>query len=839
MVARRLWLASLRYLLRHRWQTGLSICGITLGVAVVVAVDLANHSADRGFKLSIQEITGRTSHQIVGGPEGIDERFYVELRLRRGIRNSAPVVEGIARAGGQNMTLLGLDPLAEQSFRTLSPAAGGAQLRILLTRPDAVLMAATSARRLGLEPGASLVLEIAGREHRVYLAGLIEHDNSAAVDGLLVTDISIAQELLGRTGRLDRIDLILRQPQADRLQRSLPPGLKLVQASRRSAALGRMSEAFQTNLAAMSLLALLVGGFLIYNSMLFSVLQRRELLGGLRLLGITRGELFGLVLLEAMVIGLLGTLLGLVGGVALGQGLVRLVTRTINDLYFVLTVNQLSVSPGLLLKGIVLGMLATLSAALGPAWEAAAARPQQSGRRSVIERRSHRAVPWLLAGGALLMVAGLSLVGVSSRSLTLGFAALFLVIFGYALLLPALVLPATRLFTPLLKRLFGILGRLAARGIGAALSRTGPALAALTLAVAATVGMGFMVESFRSTLAAWLVQTLQGDIYVSIQQSASRNAGTPLPEQAPALVRAQPGVARISMGRQVRVEGPAGPVNLLAITMATDSYRGFRFKGETVPDLWSGFDAGTTLLVSEPYAYRHGLRPGDSLALMTASGNLSFQVGAIFYDYGSDQGMLVMEGGHYAELWQDPAVATIGVFLQPEADPDRVINGLRTSLHGLDPRLQVRANREIRQYSMAVFDRTFTITRVLRLLVVGVAFIGILNALMALQLERSREHAILRASGMTPGQLLALICLQTGLLGLLAGLFALPLGWLMGELLIQVINLRAFGWTLQPLLPPGVLLDALLLAMVSALLAGIYPGLRMARTPPAEALRDE
>lgn len=839
MVVKRLWRASLRYLLRHRWQTGLSICGISLGVAVVVAVDLANHSASRAFQLSMQEITGRTSHQLLGGPAGLDEQIYVDLRLGRGLRRSAPVVEASVRLGGENWTLLGLDPLAERPFRALTAPSASAAIPELLTGGNGVLMAAASAARLGLEIGAEFSLEVAGQPRPVRLAGLIEQGNSAALDGLLLADIATAQELLGRIGRIDRIDLILNARQADELGNKLPPGVRLVRAAERSAGLGRMSEAFQTNLAAMSLLALLVGGFLIYNSMVFSVLQRRGLLGNLRLVGITRGELFRLVLLEAAVIGLVGTLLGLAGGVLLGQGLVRLVTRTINDLYFVLTVNELVVSPVLLLKSLLLGLLATLAAALGPAWEAAASRPQQANRRSVIEGRSHRAVPWLLLAGGVIVLLGLLLTGIPGGDLLLGFVALFLMIFGYSLLVPALVPAVTRLSLPLLKAGFGIIGRLAARGVNATLSRTGPALAALTVAVAATVGMGIMVESFRATLADWLGQTLQGDIYISIPQSASRSAGTPLPEGVLAQVRSTAGVEQLSMGRQVRVEGPAGPVNLLAITMAEASYRGFRFKGETLPGLWAGFDAGEQLLVSEPYAYRNGVQPGDRLKLLTPDGYRWFSVGGVFFDYGSDRGMLVMEGRRYASLWRDSAIATIGVFLEPDVDGQQVLSGLRATLSALDPRLRVRANREIREYSMAVFDRTFTITRVLRLLVVGVAFVGILNALMALQLERSREHAILRATGMTPGQLMGQISLQTGLLGLMAGLFALPLGWLMGDLLIRVINLRAFGWTLQQILPAGVLAGALLLALCSALLAGIYPGWRMARTPPAAALREE
>ncbi len=160
-------------------------------------------------------------------------------------------------------------------------------------------------------------------------------------------------------------------------------------------------------------------------------------------------------------------------------------------------------------------------------------------------------------------------------------------------------------------------------------------------------------------------------------------------------------------------------------------------------------------------------------------------------------------------------------------------------LKGWISQLSIRSNREIRDYSMGIFDRTFAITQVLRLLAIGVAFIGVLSALMALQLERTREQAVLRATGVTPGQLSRLTLLQTSLMGLYAGLFALPLGWLMSEVLIEVINRRAFGWSITTLLPVDAVVEALLLAVGAALLAGLYPAWRMGRTSLALALREE
>ncbi len=840
MVGSRLTRAGLGYLRRHPWQTWLAVLGIALGVAVVVAVDLANQSARRAFALSMETLTGRATHRVVGPPTGFDEAIYPRLRVDARLRPSAPVLEGWVRIAAEPFRLLGVDPFADAPFREGLQTLPQAALGQLLTRPDGVLMAEVSARRLGLATGDTLSLSIDGRTRRVQILGLIGGPRQAALDGLLVADLATAQELLGRLGRLDRIDLILRPEQVDRVARLLPPGLRLEPARSRTRALQGMTAAFQLNLAAMSLLALLVGAFLIYNTMTFSVLQRRELLGTLRTLGVGRAQLLSRVLLESLALGLVGACFGLLLGLALGEGLLRLVARTINDLYFALNATRVLIDPWVLAKGMALGLGASLAAAAGPAWEAARAEPRSALRRSDIEARSHRAAPRLGAAGVLTVGLGAALLGLPERGLVLAFTALFLVILGFGLTVPGLTLLLARAAAPVLARLAGSLGRIAAGGLLGGLSRSGLAVAALTLAVATSLGVAIMIYSFRAAVADWLGQTLRSDIYVSGPETEADDAiGGTLDPSVPARLAGIPGVRELSFGRSLRVDGPQGPVRLLAIRMARESHRGFRFVTPPTSQVWQRLAAGDSVLVSEPYAWRHGIRVGDRVELFTAGGAQAFTVAGIFRDYGTDAGMLVMDGATYARLWGDSAISTVGVFLEPGADPRAVLGAIRNALSGLDQGLRIRSNRAIRVESLAIFDRTFTITRVLRLLAVGVAFIGILSALMALQLERAREHALLRAMGATRSQVFGLVALQTGVIGSIAGLLALPLGWALADILIQVINRRSFGWSMASRLPADALWQAMALALGAALLAGLYPAWRVSRTEPALGLREE
>ena len=830
---RLLLLSALRHGMRHPWQTWLTIAGIALGVAVILAVDLANQSARNAFLLSAESLSGRATHQILGSTQGIPDDVYRRLRVEMGLRRAAPVVDGVVKHGVDPLQLVGVDPFAEPPFRQLGTGTDRQAAKRLLTEPNTALLSGVTAERLGLSAGDRLTVQVPGGAAVLEVVGLLEADNPAILEGVVLVDISTAQELLGRGGRLDRIDLILQPSQVAWVKRALSPGLRLEVPATRTRVMAEMIQAFQTNLSAMSLLAILVGAFLIYNTMTFSVLRRRRLLGSLRVLGVTRGALFRLLILEALLLGLAGTALGVGLGIFTAHYLVQLVTRTINDLYFVVTVTRLMVDPVILAKGILVGVVVTLVAALLPAAEAARALPVEALRRSRLEARLARWLPWLTFAGVLGLLAGWLATAGMGGGLAAGFAGLFAIIMGYSLLTPIGVRG--------LGRLAGLLGRrrlvprLAARGLDASMSRTAPAIAALSVAVAATLGVSIMITSFRATVADWLGYTLRSDIYVSTGDGVD---GT-LDARIGPLIESLPSVEEISRGRRVSVISPFGAVDLLALDMASKSFKGFRFVGETWDDLWAGYAAGELLLVSEPFAYRVGVGVGDRLRLETPRGPRELPVGGIFYDYGSERGVISLSHAAYRYLWQDEGVSTLGIYLRPGVDTAAALVQLRRTLGERTEGLRIRSNREIREQSLAVFDRTFTITRVLRLLAIGVAFIGVFSALMALQLERSREHAVMRANGMTPGQLSRLILMQTGMMGVYAGLLALPLGWLMSEVLIEVINRRAFGWSILGRLPGEAVAEALALAVTAALLAGVYPAWRIGRSRLVAALREE
>lgn len=829
-----LWRALLRYPLRHPWQLGLAILGIALGVAVVIAVDLANASARRAFDLAMSRITGHATHRIVGGSTGVPEAIYARLRVERGYRLAAPAVTGYlpsADRPGQLVQILGIDPFAERPFRGAAADITGNRfdLRALLLKPEAALLPSAIGETVTLKRGA--------QRFTLQRAGALD---GPELDGLALTDISTAQELLGQIGQLSHIDLILPEGSAGErsaaeLRAWLPSDLRLETPEGRNRATRDLSAAFSLNLTAMSLLALVVGMFLIYNAMTFAVVQRRTLLGILRALGVTRRELLVAVLGEALLLGLIGTLLGCLLGLWLGSGLVHLVTRTINDLYYALSVREFTVDPWSLTKGVGLGLLATLVAAWLPAREAADTPPRAALSRAHLETRWRIALPRLAMSG-LSLLAGGGLVLMLSRSLGIGFAGLFLVILGCALLTPPALVGLIRLNRPLSVKL-GLLARMANRDVARHLSRTGIAVAALMVAFATTVGVGVMVDSFRGGVAIWIKDLLNADLYIAPPGSEGGNPEILLPATL-ATLRDIPGVAAMSSYRRITIDLAGRPVQLQAVELAAAAQKGYRLiDGEPV-QAWRAFDTGDSILVSEPLAYRQQLKAGDSLELPTATGLHRFAIAGVFLDYGSEHGRILLHRTGYQRHWRDTSVNSAAIFAAPGENLATLRERLQARLGALQP-VVVRPNRDIQDITLKIFDRTFTITNVLRLLAILVAVVGVLSALLALQLERAREFAILRATGMTSREVGALISLQTGFMGAAAGLLALPTGSLLAGVLIFVINRRAFGWSLPFQVSPQLLLETLALAIIAALLAGLYPMWRVARARPADALRTE
>lgn len=846
MMQSMLWLSTLRWPLRRPWQALLAIIGVAMGVAVVIAIDIANDSARRAFLLSTATVTGRTTDQLVGGPNGIAEAVFTDLRVRGGVRMSAPVVEGYAtttQASPRTLQILGIDPVSEVPFRPeLFPAATaneGAGFVELLINPDAVLMNQSTADALGIELGDTFEAMVVGVPQQMRLVGIITPTDAVAARALndvIVTDIASAQIWLGKQGRLDRIDLLLSDAdERARVAELLPTGVRMITPDQRAQSTTQMTASFEINLNALSLLALVVGMFLIYNTMTFSVVQRRGLLGTLRCLGVSQREIAILMLVEGSVIGIVGTAAGIGIGIGLAQLLLGLVARTINDIYFVVSVTTIQLSLWPILKGVVLGILASLVALAIPTWEAANTPPRTVLRRSSYEERTRQLIPWLGGLGAVLMLGGALIMWLGPHIL-LSYTGLLALTLGAAMVTPWCTVMVMAVIRPLAVRWFGLIAGMAVRDVVTSLSRTAVAVAALMIAVAVTIAVGLMVASFRVTVVDWLSTTIRADVFVSAPSITANRLDTPLPDGVYDGVREIAGVERVRRYRSALIATETTPVLQIALDVEPADYETFLWAEGDPDTIWPAFRQDA-LIISEPLALKRNLSVGDTFVLQTDRGDIAMPIAGIFYDYGTELGVIMMPIERYRQLYDDTALSSLGIYVAPDVDSEQMVTTIQAQFP--DTALNVRSNRTLRETSIEILDRTFAITNVLQLLATIVAFVGILAALTAMQLERLREFGMLRAIGLDPRQLWQLVLAETGLMGLVAGLVAIPFGTAMAMALIFVINRISFGWTLQFAWQPEIYLQAVVTAVVAALLAGVLPAWRIARIAPAFALREE
>ena len=847
------------FILRPLWndilRTLLSVVAVALGIGAVVAIQLANRSAISSFQESVTEISGRANLSItalVPFNEQLLPVVYNAFAGQQAEVEIAPVVEGsvVEPRSGEALEILAVDLATDRAVRDIATegATEGAaegrpttrDLLLLLTDPNSLLLGRGFATRHHLRSGSELTLVANDRPQKFTVRGVLADSGPgrALAGNIAVMDIAAGQLLFGRQGKLDRIDMVvpperLAKTRA-RLAPLLPPGVSLERPRARGEQVEKMLRAFRLNLSALSLVSLIVGAFLIYNTIAISVVRRRPEVGALRAVGATRSAVVGLFLAEAALLGLAGSVVGiLLGRLMAGQAL-KLVAATVNALWVSVVAAPVALSWHLAGFALAVGVSAALLAALGPALEAARVEAADALRRGAHERA--RRLRRSAAAGLLVLAAayGAARLPAVEAGPVFGYVAAVLLVAAFALLMPALMAGYSGICSTLLGRAGTITGTLAARSLGAALGRASVLAMALTTAIAMMASVAIMVTSFRRTVELWSEQTLRADLFIRAPGSRSGRvrSATISPETVQA-IRQTPGVAAVDAFRSVEITFRGAPAFLASVDWEVLSHYGNLMFLDGRPAAEVLRPEPDAVIVSEPFSLRHGVRRGDTIVLPTPSGDQPFRVQGVYYDYSSDQGYAAMNRRDWLRWGGDPGATSLAVYLAPRADGAQVRAEIARRTAG---RALLTSNRELKARVLHIFDRTFAITWVLEAIAICVAILGIANALLALVLERRRELGILRYLGASRSQLRDLVLFESGLLGLLASAAGLVLGLVLSLVLIYVINRQSFGWTIQFSLPVGFLSVATLAVFLVTCLSALYPARQAARIDPVEAV---
>ena len=830
---------NLRYYRRHRLLAFLCLLGISLGVGIVIAVELINDSAFSAFASSIDVLSGRATHSVVSSHGRIPEESFRTIWTNPAVKAAAPVIEEMAttvETGSEPIRFIGLDPLLDMKFRDLTPKGAGAKefTRFLTSTVPGAYLSADLMARFKLKAGDLLTILIAGLEHKVQILGSLPQSGLRSLgENVAVLDIAAAQEIFGRVGYLDRIDAIV-DGSPDKLAKELPDGLELTNRSERKSALQAMLHSFQLNLAAMSLLALFVGVFLIYNFSMFSVLARREDMSLLLTLGSDRREMVGAFLAESVLLAACGSILGIAFGYFVAWFSIDRVSSSISDLYFYLRVEQVHLTVPVALSGFGVGLAATLVGTALPALEVAVTPPILGMKRRTIEDRAHGLKGLLMLAGAICMVCSLTAAWASRFSVFWGFVSAFGITLAFALFTPAFLSPFAHYVGIVFRRIFGSLeGFLGARTIRASLSRTSIAVAALAVALSMTIGVDSMIYSFRQSVVNWLEGTLYGDLYIA---PGTTKWAHPLPAALIDYLRSMPEVEAVERysTHRVTVSGKPAQLRIVDGRVLKDHSRFHFLKGKE--QAWQRLMQGG-VFVSESLRYHLGVDKGDRAILSTPLGNRAFPVVAVTRDYSTDQGAVHMDRTVYERIWKDPQVQSVALFLKPGTSRYQVRRSIVSRYPGLDR--NIVSNFEMKRDILAIFDKTFAPTATLKGVSLLVALLGVATALAAIILERSRELSVLGYLGLTPRELAKMNVYQALVMGVASYLLAVLCGVILTYVIIHAINYRSFGWSVDIFFSQWVFAKTLLLTVVACLASSIYPGFQVLRSSRSLALEEE
>lgn len=845
---------------------------------------------------------GKANLQIAADTEGFDERVYPRIRALPGVEAAAPVVQtyvlarpGAASGGGvlptgqrgaytETLLVLGIDPFAEGPFQRFSTSdfgirtrddgrrttddrpqtagessvarrpssvapgpnsdTGRAALLAFMADPRGAAITRTLAGRHGLKPGSALTVLSAGRPVTLTVRHVIDSQELQQAMGgnVIVMDIAAAQELFHRYGKLDRIDLIVdparREAVRAAIQPLLPPPAQVEQPQGRTKQVENMVRAFGLSLTALSFIALFVSMFLIFNTVSMAVLRRRREVGILRSVGVTRGGIVSLFLLEGLLLGVVGSLAGLLLGTLLARLTLGSVARTLSELYLVLHASSVRLDPTTYLLGFLLGAGMSLLSSLGPAIEASRTPPNVTVRQGIlIEAQGLPIGRWTAAGfGCILLAAVVALWTLTARQPFLGFASAFLLLGGFSLLAPGFTLLCENALSPVMGA-FGIEGVLGTRYLRDAVARTSVVVAALMVSVGMMVGLSIMIGSFRATVDVWVNQTLRGDLYVEPVGRRVTGSATVLPPEVVETARRTPGVAAVDTYRALRITYGDRIAFIVAVDFSVlEKFGHLQFMNGPSAAILARARTGEGVVITESFSYRHRVRAGDRVTLNTPSGTVRLPVAGVFYDYSTDAGAILMDQALFARLWRDPRTESLAIYVQPGQRADEV---RRRFIQAVGNRivLYVTPSQELRARVLTVFDQTFQITYALQAIAILVAVLGVISTLTALILQRGREIGVLRAAGALRRQVQKMVLVESALLGLIGSLLGCLCGIGLSILLIHVINKQFFGWSVQTTIQPLIFLQAVALVVGTSVLAGLGPARLAASRLAAEALR--
>ena len=818
-------LIVLKNIRADRFLTVLSIIGVALGIGLFSGVKVASDRAAASFESDIRGINPYVKFEILD-TSGVDFHEQIYKKVRELNDESFPVldIKGYLSDIRQTVDISGIDIIRAIRFLKL-PSVKHLDFADYFRVRNGVIITKLFAHSHSLKKGDSLKALVYDREFTLRIVDIV--DTPLLPSNSFFMDIGNFQEHFGKSGYLSKIDVAADDKTVEEIRRILPPSLSIDKKEQLIADQKSLIKSFGYNLQFISLIAILVGIFLLYNTIFISSVKRRPEIGILRGLGIGKKTVMMLFIIHGLILGLTGSVLGVLFGQVVVYFSVAVVERTISTMYSTISITDYFMTVRDILLSLSIGLIVSLLASAVPAFEAAGTRPNESVKEGSFESKHRVRSSYYFFAGILLVISGSVLSYIEYRSMPfefpfLAYTGILLIILGVTVLSPSYLAFLLKVFKKPLGNAFRSTGVIAAGDMEGNIYRFSVALMSVAISTALIISLFTLIFSFRISLMTWIEKNISADVYIKPVSCTSNFCYFPLSEGLVRVVERFPGVAFVDKFRTLQID--YGGKKIVAGFGERESNRNPAHQESAVN---KNAEGERLVGVSSYLGARYGLKAGDKIELATPAGKVEFIISEVFSSYSTASGFVYLDRRWLREYWGLDDATQLGIYLGKGADVQQFIGRLGGAVLP-HYSVEIMNNGELRARVLSIFDRTFAITYAIELISIVVSLIGVINTLLTLVLERKMEISILRYLGAGWSQLRGILVLSAGIVGI-AGIFlGSIIGPAMSIIFIEVINKISFGWEIHYHLPFFYIFITALGLFLTTLIAGMIP-LRVAK----------
>ncbi|MDQ7787170.1 MAG: FtsX-like permease family protein [Thermodesulfovibrionales bacterium] len=817
----------LRNLREEKFLTFLSITGIALGIGLFVGVKVASDRAIASFEADIRGVQPATNYEIfdISGIE-FDEGVYRDVRSVAD--DCFPLIKtsGYVPSSGDTIDLNGIYTVKALSVLKFT-AVQSKNFEKFYREINGVLITKKFSEKHALKKGDTFIPVLYDREYPLKVIDILHTDRLPA--NTVIMDIGNYQEYLGKTGRITRIDLDTDEESAGRIQGILPQNLKIERVDEVIQNQRGLVASFRYNLQFLSLIAILVGIFLLYNTVFISVLKRRTEIGILRGLGTGRKTVMALFILQGLILGTIGSVFGIALGQLAAYFSISAVGKTLSTMYSAVSISDYFITSHDAFFALSTGLFVSVLASAIPAYESSKIRPTESAREGSFEGRYRKYQKWFAAAGLFSILLGTAVAYIDYYAMPFAFPVLaylgilFLII-GFAFASPLCL----TLFLKLMKKpaqiIFGITANITIGDMNGNIYRFAVALMTVAISCALIIALFTLIFSFRDSLKAWINKNIVADVYIKPASCKANYCFTPMSEDIITTVKEYSEVAGVDKFRGLHLDlfGKKVIAGFADIEVKR-KYSGKRYFDTEYTGVLREMEGSEPVAgISDYLGIQYGLGKGDRFELMTPAGKQSFRINDVFASYSTTSGFLYLDRKWLKKYWGLDDATQISVYVKDGVEVEEFIRKLRERL-STNYTLEVMNNHELRMKIMGIFNKTFAITYAIELISILVSLIGVVNTLLALVFERKREISIMRYIGASWKQLRQMFVLSAGFIGIVGIFLGSLMGPMMSMVFIYVVNKISFGWYIQFHVPYLYLSVVLLLLFLTTLAAGLLP----------------